>query len=240
MGADGAHVGHFPGARLISISAGGERADGAYVDAHAALFAIEVILAVGRDDGAGAAVLDAERPHVHAFAAYADAAVAEDAAGTVKEDDGGPLLLVAVLLDLDEFRFVRAVFESHVLQLALAAGVTDRAIEGMVAEQHFNGGFARLRDLRTFGGDDHALGDRGGACGLQLRHFFDANDTHAARGLEREAGVVAEGRDLDAVGAAGFNEQRARGSAELLAVDGEGNVSHSILQTNASAGSCER
>ena len=186
-----------------------------------------MILAVGRDDGAGAAVLHAERPDVHAFAADADAAVAEDAAGAVKEDDRRPLLLVAMLLDLDEFRFVRAVLEGHVLQLALAAGIADGAIEGMVAEQHFEHGLARLRDLRAFGGDDHALGDRRGAGGLQLGHLLDADDAHAAGGLERKAGVVAEGGNLDAVGAAGFNEQRARGCGELLAVDSEGNVSHS-------------
>ncbi len=186
-----------------------------------------MILFVGRDDGAGAAVLDAERPDVHAFAADADAAVAKDAAGAIKEDDRGPLLLVAVLLDLDEFRFVRAVLEGHVLQLALAAGIADGTIEGMVGEHQLEHGLTGLRDFGAFSGDDHALGDRRGAGGLELGHLLNADDAHAAGGLERKAGVVAEGGNLDAAGAAGFNEQRARGRGELLAVDSEGNVSHS-------------
>ena len=199
-----------------------------------------MILAVGRDDGAGAAVLHAQRPDVHAFSADADAAVAKDAAGAIKVNDGGPLLLVAVLLDLDKFRFVRTVLEGHVLQLALAAGIAHRAVERMIAEQHFDGGLASLRDFRTFGGDDHALGDGRGAGGLQLGHFLDADDAHAARGLQRKARIVAEGGNLDAVGTAGFNEQGARGCGELLAVDSEGNVSHFVSQAATSCGSDTR
>ena len=99
--ADGADVVHLPRAGLVAIGAGGERADGADVDAHAALFAVEVILVVRRDDAGDAAVLDAERPDVHAFAADADAAVAEDAARAVEVDDRRPLLLFAMLLGLD-------------------------------------------------------------------------------------------------------------------------------------------
>jgi hypothetical protein len=66
----------------------------------------------------------------------------------------------------------------------------------------------------------------GGAGGLQLGHFFLAHDAHAAGGLQREAGVVAEGGNLDARALAGLDEQRARGCGELLAVYGEGYVSH--------------
>ena len=48
MGADGGDVVHLPGAGLVAIAAAGERADGAHVDAHAALFAVELVAAVGR------------------------------------------------------------------------------------------------------------------------------------------------------------------------------------------------
>ena len=203
-----------------------KRADGAGVDAHAALLAVDVGEVVGRqlrgdvggDDGGAAAVLDAEREDVHAFAAHAHAAVAEDAARAVEVDDGGPLLLFAVVLGLGVEAVGCAVLEGHVLQLALAAGVADGAVERVVAEQQLQRGLAGLRDLRGLGLDDHAFGDRRGAGGLELRHLLDADDAHAAGGLEREAGVVAEGGDLDAGGLAGIDEQRARGGGELFAV----------------------
>ena len=171
---------------------------------------------VRRDDGGGAAVLDAEREDVHAFAAHAHAAIAEDAARAVEVDDRRPLLLFAVVLGLGVEAVGRAVLEGHVLQLALAAGVADGAVERVVAEQQLQRGLARLRDLGRLGRDDHALGDRRGAGGLQLRHLLDAHDAHAAGGLQREAGVVAEGGNLDAGGLAGVNQQRARGCGELL------------------------
>jgi hypothetical protein len=56
---------------------------------------------------------------------------------------------------------------------------------------------------------DLAFGDRGGAGGLELGHFFLADDAHAAGGLQAEAGIVAEGGDLDAGFAAGIDEQGA-------------------------------
>jgi hypothetical protein len=142
-----------------------------------------------------------------------------------------------VLLDLNKFRFARAVLEGHVLQFALAAGVADGTVERVVAEQELECRFAGLRDFRALGGDHHAFGDRGGAGGLKLGNFFEAHDAHAAGSLEREAGVVAEGGNLDAVGAAGLNEQRARGCGELFAVDGECYVSHELLQTSAGTAS---
>ena len=181
---------------------------------------------VGGDDGGCAAVLDAEREDVHAFAAHAHAAVAEDAARAVEVDDGRPLLLFAVVLGLGVEAVGRAVLEGHVLQLALAAGVADGAVERMVAEQQLQGGLAGLGDLGGLGLDDHAFGDRGGAGGLELRHLLDADDAHAAGGLQREAGVVTEGGDLDAGGLAGLDEQRARGGGDLFAVYGEGYVWH--------------
>ncbi len=120
-----------------------------------------------------------------------------------------------------------AVLEGHVLQLALAAGIAYGAVKGVVAEQQLDGGFARLDDFRRFGHEDLALGDGGGAGGLQLGHFLLAHQAHAAGGLQAQPGVIAEGRDLDAGFAAGFNEQHARGCGQLFSVDGEGYVWHS-------------
>src|SRR6185503_12932272 len=221
MGADRGDMVHLPGAGLVAIAAAGESADRTDVDAHAALFAVELIIQVGCDYGGYVAVLDAERPDVHAFAANAGAAVAEDTPRAVIEDGGGPLLLIAVLLGVDHEAFARAVFEGHVLQLALAAGVADRAVERVVAEEEFDGSFAGLGDLRRFGCEYLAFSDSRGAGGLKFGNLFLTNDAHAARGLEAEAGVVAEGGDLDAGFAACLNEQRSCGSGQLLAVDCE-------------------
>ena len=64
---------------------------------------------------------------------------------------------------------------------------------------------------------------------MQLGNFLLAHDAHAAGGLQGEAGIVAEGGNLDAGLAAGVNEQRARGSGQLLSVDCEGYVGHFSL-----------
>src|SRR3954470_23497849 len=104
MRAGSADMVHLPRAGLISIRAGGECADGADVDAHAALFALEMVFLIRSDDGVSAAVLDAERPDVHAFAANAYAAVTKDAARAIEIDDRRPLLLIFVQLGFHEPR----------------------------------------------------------------------------------------------------------------------------------------
>src|SRR5581483_6950504 len=98
--ADRGNVVHLPRPRLVAIAAAGERAHRAHVDAHAALLAVELVGLVGRNHRARAARLHAQRPHIHAFAADANAAVAEDAPRPVIEDRRRPLLLVAVVLSL--------------------------------------------------------------------------------------------------------------------------------------------
>src|SRR6516165_10839250 len=70
MRANGSDVLHLPGTGLVAVSPRGQRADRADVDAHAAFFAFQMVFFIGSDDGAGAAILDAQSPDVHAFAAY--------------------------------------------------------------------------------------------------------------------------------------------------------------------------
>ena len=215
MRADGAHVLHLPRPRLVAIRARGERADRADVDAHAALFALQMIFFIRSNDRTHAAVLHAERPHVHALAAYAHAAIAKNAARPVEEHHRRPLLLFLVVLRLHELRFGGAVGERHVLQFALAARIAHRTIQRMVAQQQFQHRLARLLDLVAVGGDDHALADHRRARGLQLGHLLDLHQAHAASALQREVGVIAERRHFDAHGLARLNEQRPRGSREL-------------------------
>src|SRR5271165_206065 len=135
MCANRADMLHLPGTSLITVSPGSESADRANVDAHAAFFALQMILFIGSDDRTGAAVLNTQRPNIHTFAADADAAVTQDASWTVEVDHRRPLLLVAVVLQLNELRFRGAVLESHVLQFALATRIAHRAVERMIAEQ---------------------------------------------------------------------------------------------------------
>src|ERR1700686_4667635 len=115
MRTDGGDVLHFPWARFVAIGAAGERADRADVDAHAALFALEMIFAVGNDHAVGAAHAHAERFHVHAFVANADAAEAEYAARGVVIDELGPFLFWAVNFFFDKAAGVGPVTENHVL-----------------------------------------------------------------------------------------------------------------------------
>ena len=190
--ADGADVLHLPRAGLVAIGAGSKRADRANVDAHAALFALEMVFLIGSDDGTDAAILNAQSPDVHALAADAHAAITKDAAWPVEVNHRRPLLLFFMILGLDIFRFGGAVGERHVLQFALAACVADRAIERMVAEQQLDHGFASLADLVAVGGDDHAFADDGSAGGLELGHLLDFDDAHAACALQREARVITE------------------------------------------------
>ena len=52
MRADGADVLHLPRPSLVTIGSRGQRADRANVDTHAALFALQMIFFIRRDDGA--------------------------------------------------------------------------------------------------------------------------------------------------------------------------------------------
>ena len=121
-----------------------------------------------------------------------------------------------MVLELDVFRFRRAVGKSHVLQFAFAASVANRAIERMVAEQQLHHAFARLLDLVAVGRHDHAFGDYRRAGGLQLRHLLHPHQAHAARALQRQVRVITERGDFDADVLAGFDQQSARGAVTFL------------------------
>src|SRR5208283_4742000 len=103
VGADLAHEVHLPGTRLIAVGARSQCADRADVDAHAALFAVEMIFLIGRDDRTDAAVLHAQRPDVHALTADPHAAVAQNAARAIEIHHGRPLLFFPVILGFGVF-----------------------------------------------------------------------------------------------------------------------------------------
>src|SRR5271165_806902 len=98
MSARRAHVLHLPWTRLVAIRARSQRPHRAYIDAHAALFALQMVIVIGRNDRADATVLYAQCPNIHALAAHPHTAVAKNAARPVKEDHRRPLLLFLVIL----------------------------------------------------------------------------------------------------------------------------------------------
>src|ERR1035437_398727 len=219
VGADRAHMVHFPRTRLVAVGPGSKRAHRANVDAHAALFALEMILLIRRDDRTDAAVLHAKRPNIHALAADAHAAVAQNAARTVEVHHRRPLLFFLVVLSLRELGFGGAVGKRHVLQFAFAASVAHRAIQRMVAEHKLQHCLARLAHLVAVSRNNHALGYRRRAGSLKLGHLLDLLDANAASALQRKSGVVTERRNFNAHVLASLDQQRARGSRDLLSVD---------------------
>src|SRR5438128_468895 len=127
--ADSARIGKLPGPRLVAVSAAGKRAHRADVDAHAALFALELVAPVGDDFAVRGARPDAVGVHVHALVADADAAVAKNAARPVVVDEVREFLLLVVQLALHKARLRGAIAEDHVLELAFAAFVADGTVE---------------------------------------------------------------------------------------------------------------
>ena len=132
----------------------------------------------------GAAVHHSQRAHVHSLVAHPHAAEAQDAARGVEVDHGRPLLLIDVQLLLTEAAATGAVAEDHVLQFALTALVTHRAVQRMVGEQELQGGFARQLHLLGVGAHHHALPYRHGTGGVQLGRLLDFHHAHAAGGLQ--------------------------------------------------------
>ena len=220
---------HLPRPRLVPIRAGSERPHRADVDAHPALFAFQVIFFIWRNDRTHAPVLHPERPNVHPFAAHPHTSVTKNASRTIEEHHRRPLLLILMVLGLHELRFGRPIRKCHVLQFALASRIAHRTIERMIPQQQFDHRLPRLLDLFAIRSDDHPFADHRGTRRLQLWHLLDLHQAHAASALQREIGVIAKRRHLDAHGLAGLNQQRPRRSGYLLAINSKCYVSHNNL-----------
>ena len=123
--------------------------------------------------------------------------------------------------------FAGTVTEDHVLQFALATLITNRAIEGVIRQQEFEGRFPRGLHLSSLRADHHAGTYRKRTSHLHFWHFFHFHQTHAAGCLQRVALVVAEGRNLNPIPLCRFNNQHPGRSFQLLPVDRKFNqISH--------------
>lgn len=108
--------------------------------------------------------------------------------GTFKEDNGRPLLLVAVILEIHEPGFGRTVGKGRILQLVLSAGIAHRPIQGMVLQNELQHGLAALLDQIAVGGDHQTIRHGRGACRLRLGCAGDFKQAHAARACSESPG----------------------------------------------------
>src|SRR5271166_532659 len=236
VGADRAHMLHLPWPRLVAIRAGSQCPHRADVDAHPALFALQMIFLIRRNDRTHATVLHSQRPNIHSFAAHAHTPKTKNAPRTIEEHHWRPLLLLLMILGLHELRFGRTIRERHVLQFAFAARIAYRAIQRMISQQDFNRGFPCLLDLFALRSDDHSFADHRGTSGLQLGHLLDLHHAHAASATQRESGVIAERRHFNTRALASLDQQRPRRGRHLFSVNRKCYVSHKkILSVPAPA-----
>ncbi len=217
--ADGRNILHFPRPRFVSIGAAGQCAHRANINAHPALFAFQVIFAVGDDNRVRATHAHAQRLHIHAFITNTHAAEAQDAARRIVINQVRPLFLWPVNLFFHEPAGIRAVAEHHVLQFALAAFVADRTIQRVVAQQEFQHELPRVAYRLGVGAHHHAFGDHLGARGLQFGRLFHFDQAHPAGRLQRKSRVVAERRHFNAQPPRRFNHQRSGGNLNVAVVN---------------------
>ena len=88
MRANGADMFHLPRPRVIAISAAGERAHRANIDALPAFVAFQMIAVIRRNQRNRAAVNHTQRTHAHTFIAGANTAEAKNTARPVVENHG--------------------------------------------------------------------------------------------------------------------------------------------------------
>src|SRR5690242_18868614 len=128
MGADRAHMRHFPRPGFVPIRSARQRAHRTNIDARPALVALEAVPVVRRDLRYYAAIDYAQRGHTHAFIADAHAAITQDASRRIEKDDWRNLLLRCVHFRFGIAALADSIPEGHVLELALTTLVANRAI----------------------------------------------------------------------------------------------------------------
>src|SRR6266566_2557408 len=148
---------------ISSVEQGPGRAD---FDAVAALRTIQPA-AVCADDRVRATIAGFDRIFAHPFVTDACATLAQDAALRIVCDHRGKIFLRIVVFLFRKAFFQVAPVESQLLQFALAAAITDRAIQWMISEQELHHRTLSLLDLFTLRRDYHAVGANDRAGGLQ-------------------------------------------------------------------------
>ena len=196
------------------------------------LLAHEVV--VLRGGGAAASALQVHEHVARDFLAETHAALAQDATLTIQQDlRGQAQRLLEGALGVREAGLAAPLRQRLVLQGALAALVTDRAVQRVVDEQELH--HAALGAVHHLGGvlrlDNHARGDGLRTRGLGLGHeaqlarvavgHADLHEALAACGHRGQQRVVTETRDPDAGLLGRADHERALGDRNLNVVDGD-------------------
>jgi len=105
--------------------------------------------------------------------------------------------------------------------LALGLLVADQAAGGVLRQEELQDVPAHGLDLGGPGAHDHPLFHRGGAGGGKGAHPLDLDDAHAATAVRRQAVEIAQGGDLDAVGAGRLQDRGAPGGGDRPVVDAQ-------------------
>ena len=216
--------GQFPrtGAELEHLV--GQRADRADVDDVAGQLGGQRLAIEGTDLQVLTAVHATQLVGTGNVGSEADAAGALDAAGHLGGDQRTHVLVRHHALALVEAADRTAIAQRHVLQLALAALIADRAVQRVVDEQELHHRALELQCLLAAGGDLHAIHHRGGAGRRRLRRLLHVDQAHAAVGGDRQLFVVAETRDRNARLVGGLDDHRALRHDQRLAIDLDGDV----------------
>ena len=132
-------------------------------------------------------------------------------------------------------RLARAVLEGVVLQVALAGLVADGAVERMIDQEQLEHALPRLRDLgpRVSTTMPSRTGVLQEIVSFGIPSTFD--HAHAAAAVDRELGMKAVVRNLDAVIEQRRQQHAAVGHLDRRAVDGDGAPSGSRLERAAAA-----
>ena len=123
-----------------------------------------------------------------------------------------------------------------VLQPAFAGLVADRTIHRVIDQQKLHHRFARREHLRALGQDRHAFRRLSVAGDLQLGHFFDFDEAHAAIAGDRQLGMVAIVRNRDTGFGRRLNHRLALGGDDGFAVDSHFDRVHIVQITAAWSG----
>ena len=187
-------------------------------------------------------MIEAEHRIANNFILEADAAGALDAALTIQPDEFAErdVLGRVLFLVVQEAAVRRSVRQGQVLQWALAALVTHRAVQRMRGEQELEDFLLRGFGLLGLGENNHALGDWRGAGSFEFRpklnfwfitihyglaggalhdrasHLDQALAAHADR---LHLGVITEDRDVNADLLGRVDDQRAVGNGDLFSIN---------------------
>ena len=145
-------------------------------------------------------------------------------AGEIGGDQGPDIFVHYHALLLGILRNALAKPHRHILKLAFATLITDRAIERMVDQQEFHRRLLRCNRCRRSSLHDHAVDHIGGTGRHRFRCPFDLDQAHAAIRRNRQLLVIAKPRNRNIVIIRYIDQQSPGMGLNLLPVDRECNA----------------